>query len=94
MRSLSQHCKLTYPVGVGAPPAILDGIAYSSTWNGFIVALDYKACSVKWQINVTAAVVENFKPLTILQTSTTVPVSRTSPQIDAKNHILYFATQT
>lgn len=93
IQSLSQHCKITYPIGVSAPPAILDGIAYYSTWNGSVVALDFKSCSIKWQINVTS-LIESFRPLTIFQTTTTVPISRTSPQIDAQNSILYFATQT
>src|SRR4051812_24301893 len=63
IHSLRQRCKLSYPVGVSAPPAISDGIAYYSTWNASLVALDYKACTVKWQINVTSAVVDNFGAL-------------------------------
>ncbi|KAK1757054.1 quinon protein alcohol dehydrogenase-like superfamily [Echria macrotheca] len=93
IHSLSEHCKITYPVGVSAPPAILDGVAYYSTWNGSFVALDYKACSVKWQINVTGAVIDNFGALSAAQLATTVPIARTSPQIDEKNEIVYFGTQ-
>jgi len=93
IHSLSEHCKLTYPAGVSAPPAILNGFAYYSTWNGSVVAVDYKRCSVKWQINATA-IIAGFRPLTTLQTVMTPLVARTSPQIDEKNNVLYFGTQT
>ncbi|KAK0658017.1 quinon protein alcohol dehydrogenase-like superfamily [Cercophora newfieldiana] len=91
--SLAEHCKKTYPVGVSVPPTVVGGIAYYSTWSGAVVALDYKACTVKWQINVTA-IVENFRALTIYQSALTQAISRTSPQIDPVSNILYFGTQT
>lgn len=64
--SLREHCKLTYPVGVSALPAVLNGVAHYPTWNGSVVALDYKQCSVKWMINATS-IIETFRPFTSLQ---------------------------
>jgi hypothetical protein len=56
-----------------------------------LIALDYSACKIKWQINVTQIIVD-FKPLPAPPDLTFVAASRTSPQVDAANNILYFGT--
>jgi outer membrane protein assembly factor BamB len=88
---LQKHCQIEYPVGVSANPVTVNGTAYYPTWNGSFVALDYAACTVKWQISVTD-IITGFAPLTDVQKNTTLPVSRTSPQI--YGNVLYFGTQS
>jgi hypothetical protein len=89
--TLVKHCKITYPGGVSATPVVLKNIAYYPTINSSFVALDYVTCLVQWQINVTD-IVYKFGPLTAGQLNSTLPLSRTSPQIDG--NVLYFGTQT
>ncbi|KAK3934258.1 hypothetical protein QBC46DRAFT_85283 [Diplogelasinospora grovesii] len=90
--SLTLQCKIPYPVGENAPPSIVGNYAYYPTFNGSFVALNYKTCQVKWAINVTQ-IIADFAPITPLQAIANVAVSRTSPQIDAVNNVLYFGTQ-
>ncbi|KAH6632578.1 quinon protein alcohol dehydrogenase-like superfamily [Chaetomium tenue] len=90
--SLSLHCKIPDPVGQSAPPAIRGSYAYYPTYNGSFIALNYKTCKVKWNLNVTQ-VIADYAPITPLQLLVSVAVSRTSPQIDAANNILFFGTQ-
>jgi outer membrane protein assembly factor BamB len=92
-RSLTEHCRISYVNGTSATPTVLHGIAYYPTWDGSLVALDYQSCEVKWKINVSA-IIESFAPISTDQKVVTVPVSRTSPQVDVDNHVLYFGTQT
>lgn len=89
--SLTQHCKIDYPFGVSAAPTISGDVAYYPTWGGLLVALNYKTCQTKWQVNVTQLIAE-FAPITELQLAISSPVSRTSPQIDGD--ILFFGTLT
>lgn len=93
IKSLSVHCQLPVPGGVSANPTIVQGIAYFPTWNGSLFALDYSTCQVKWQINVTQIIVD-FKPLALPADFTFVPASRTSPQVDQTNNVIYFGTLT
>ena len=51
--SLGQACQKNYANGESTPPLVVDGVAYYPTWNGLLVALDYTACKVLWQTNVT-----------------------------------------
>ncbi|EAQ87370.1 hypothetical protein CHGG_03989 [Chaetomium globosum CBS 148.51] len=90
--SLSLHCKIPDPVGQSAPPAIRGSYAYYPTYNGSFIALNYKTCEIKWNLNVTQ-VIADYAPITPLQLLVSVAVSRTSPQIDAANKILFFGTQ-
>ncbi len=46
-----------------------------------------------WQINVTS-IIQNYAPISAVQGANTSPVSRTSPQIDKENGVLFFGTQT
>ncbi|KAK3315891.1 quinon protein alcohol dehydrogenase-like superfamily [Apodospora peruviana] len=85
------HCQIPFKGGVSAAATILDGIAYFPAWNGSLVALDYTFCKIKWQINVTK-LVNDFAPSTPIQDALIVPVSRTTPQIDPANKIIYFGT--
>lgn len=87
--SLKESCLLKYDIGVSAPPAISGDIAYFPTWNGRFVALDYKSCHVRWDINVSNIITE-FAPMTTLQTAYTQAVSRSTPQLDGS--VLYFTT--
>ncbi|OIW29298.1 Quino protein alcohol dehydrogenase-like protein [Coniochaeta ligniaria NRRL 30616] len=93
IKSLSVHCQIPVPGGVSANPTIVQGIAYFPTWNGSLFALDYSTCKVKWQINVTQIIVD-FKPLALPSDYTFVPASRTSPQLDLANNVIYFGTLT
>lgn len=93
IKSLSVHCQIPIPGGVSANPTIVQGIAYFPTWNGSLFALDYSSCKVKWAINVTQVIVD-FKPLAVPADYTFVPASRTSPQVDLANNVIYFGTLT
>ena len=88
----SVHCHLTKG-SVSATATIIGHMAYIPVWNGEIVALDYEACQVKWTINATAHILA-FAPRSAFQAGTgVVPGSRTTPQVDLVNRILYFGTQ-
>ncbi|KAH8902260.1 Quino protein alcohol dehydrogenase-like protein [Coniochaeta sp. PMI_546] len=93
IKSLSVHCQIPVPGGVSANPTIVQGLAYFPTWNGSLFALDYSTCKVKWEINVTQIIVD-FKPLALPADFTFVPASRTSPQVDLANNVIYFGTLT
>lgn len=87
--TLRESCRLQFPAGVSAPPAILGDIAYFPTWDGRFVAFDYKSCRVHWNISVSDIITE-FAPLTTLQVSYTRAASRSTPQFDGS--VLYFTT--
>lgn len=87
---LELHCKLDYPLGVSATPVVLNNIVYYPTSNGSFYALNLGTCEYEWQVNVTK-VCWDFQPLSLLQQNNSLPMSRTSPQIDGNT--LYFATQ-
>jgi outer membrane protein assembly factor BamB len=87
---LVQNCKLDYPVGVSATPVVLKNTVYFPSSNGTFSALNYATCDFVWQVNVTK-ICYDFQHLSALQENNTLPMSRTSPQIDGD--ILYFATQ-
>jgi outer membrane protein assembly factor BamB len=93
INSIKQYCKIQYETGVSAAPAMSGNIAYYPTWNGSFVAFDISTCKTVWSINVTA-IIWDFGPLTADQVAITAAVARTSPQIDFKNNIVYFATLT
>lgn len=90
---IEQNCRITYPIGVSAVPTIQGDFAYYPTWSGLFVALNYKTCIVKWQINVTD-IVYKYAPVTTYQNQFIAPVSRNSPQIDAAAGAIYFGTLT
>jgi glucose dehydrogenase len=99
LKNASVHCQIPHKGGVSATPILSNGIAYYPTWGGSFVALDHEKCQIKWEINVTSIII-NFAsptPLQQLLIHSTVAggllASRTSPQIDVKNSVLYFATQ-
>ncbi|KAH8879738.1 Quino protein alcohol dehydrogenase-like protein, partial [Thozetella sp. PMI_491] len=91
--SIVEHCRLDYDFGVSATPVTSGNTVYYPTWNGSFVALDFVACKVQWQINVTDIIVQ-FAPLSEFQAPHLLldPVSRTSPQIDG--NVLFFGTMT
>lgn len=90
IQDLTQQCHLVYPSGVSATPTVGENAVYYPTWNGLLVALDYKNCSVLWQINVTS-IINAYAPVTPLQNQATYLASRTSPQI--LGNVLLFGTQ-
>jgi outer membrane protein assembly factor BamB len=90
--SLALHCKIPDSAGQSAVPAIRGSLAYYPTHNGSFIALNYETCQIQWNLNVTQVIAE-FAPITTLQLSVGVPMSRTSPQIDTKNNVIFFGTQ-
>jgi outer membrane protein assembly factor BamB len=88
--SLTQHCRLVYPQGTSATPVVDGEIVYYPTYNGSFYALDYKTCTIKWQLNVTDVVV-GYAPLTPAQQLFTSPASRGSPQV--YGDVVVFGTQ-
>jgi len=91
IKSLAQHCRLGYKLGVSATPVVAGSIVYYPTWNGLFVALDYTTCRTEWEVNVTQ-IISQAGPITTLQAQITNPVSRSSPQIDGD--VLFFGTLT
>lgn len=87
---LVQNCKLDYPMGVSATPVVLNDTVYYPTANGSLYALHMGTCKYAWSVNVTK-IVYDFEPLSVLVANNSLPMSRTSPQIDGD--ILYFGTQ-
>ncbi|KAF8867399.1 Quino protein alcohol dehydrogenase-like protein [Acephala macrosclerotiorum] len=91
--SLALACQKKYNPGVSAAPLVVDGIAYFPTWNGLLVALDYRTCHTLWKTNITDVILE-YKPLSAEQKLLLAPVSRTTPVIG--NHggedVLYIGT--
>lgn len=94
VQQLTKHCQEDYDYGVSAPAALWSNIAYFPTWNGLFVAYDYTTCQTKWQTNITSILYDYASPnMYQSNTSTIQAVSRTSPQIDCKNGVLYLGTQ-
>ncbi|KAK3390293.1 quinon protein alcohol dehydrogenase-like superfamily [Podospora didyma] len=92
IRSLTLNCKIPDSAGQSSPPSFQGSFVYYPTWNGSFVALNYKTCQIKWSINVTQ-IIADFKPITFLQSIASVTTSRTTPQIDIDNNVLFFGTQ-
>ncbi|KAJ9149185.1 Quino protein alcohol dehydrogenase-like protein [Coniochaeta hoffmannii] len=99
LKNVSVHCQIPHPHGVSATPVLSRGIAYYPTWGGTFVALDYDKCQIKWEINVTSIIVNFAAPTPLQLQLINAPLSgglfssRTSPQIDTRTNVLYFATQ-
>lgn len=94
IQSLASHCQVFYDGGgVSATPVVNCNIVYYPTWSGLFVALDYVRCEMQWQMNITA-VIELFAPITTDQAAVISPVSRTSPQLDFANNVLFLGTLT
>src|ERR1700760_4424987 len=87
---LVENCKFDYPLGVSATPVVLNYTAYYPTANGSFYALNIATCEFEWTINV-AQVIYDFQVPSALVQNNSLPISRTSPQID--NGIIYFSTQ-
>jgi outer membrane protein assembly factor BamB len=92
IKNVVLHCQINSVYGVSATPSASGDLIYFPTWNGTFVALNYKTCDIQWQINVTT-IINNYKAITDFDLYNHQPVSRTSPQIDTDNGILYFGTQ-
>jgi outer membrane protein assembly factor BamB len=89
--SSTDHCNVSFPIGVSATPVILEHTVYFPTWEGSFVAMDYHSCQIIWKINVTS-IIQSYAPISAFQAQNTRPVSRTSPQIDG--NVVYFGTLT
>jgi hypothetical protein len=87
---LVKNCKLDYKVGVAATPVILNYTAYYPTANGSFYALNIATCQYDWSLNVTQLIYD-FKTPSAQTLNYSLPISRTSPQIDGNT--LYFGTQ-
>lgn len=92
VKEIIQHCQVNFTQGVSAAPAIDGTIAYFPAWDGSFTAYDYVRCEVVWKINVTALVYE-YAPPNVYAAAVVFPGSRTSPQIDTRECVLYFGTQ-
>ncbi|KAM7193225.1 Quinonprotein alcohol dehydrogenase-like superfamily [Rhypophila sp. PSN 637] len=93
VHTLTTTCQLTYQFGVSATPTIHGKMVYYPTWNGSFIALDYTTCKPVWTLNVTD-IIYTYEIPTAETRRATYQVSRTSPQIDLENKVLYFGTQT
>jgi outer membrane protein assembly factor BamB len=91
INSISSHCNISYLGGVSATPVVSGNTVYYPTWNGSFAALDYNACKLVWQINVTD-LISQYAPISPFQQQSLRPVSRSSPQIDG--NVVYFGTLT
>jgi hypothetical protein len=89
---LQEHCKLEYPLGVSAPPVVINSTIYYPTMNGSFYALNIGTCNYVWHVNVTE-ICEDEAPLSGFVLDNALPMSRTAPQIDLDRGILYFGTQ-
>ncbi|KAH8896722.1 Quino protein alcohol dehydrogenase-like protein [Thozetella sp. PMI_491] len=93
IQSLLSSCTIAYPIGVSATPVLAGNIAYYPTWNGSFAALDFVSCRLLWQVNVTG-LIESFAPITTFQMQQMKKVSRSSPQVDVDNNVIYMGTLT
>ncbi|KAK3938529.1 Quino protein alcohol dehydrogenase-like protein [Diplogelasinospora grovesii] len=97
IESLGVHCQVPFAGGVSATPTIVGGIAYFPAWNGSLVAYDYTACKIKWQIDVKQLTLDYGAPdalqAGLLGAGAMCACSRTSPQVDLSRKMLYFGTQ-
>jgi outer membrane protein assembly factor BamB len=92
VKGLSIHCQIQYPNGISATPTVGENnTVYYPTWNGLLVALDYETCQTRWTANVST-IVTTYGPPSVIA-AFPAPVSRTSPQVDEGNGIVYFGTQ-
>jgi outer membrane protein assembly factor BamB len=92
LKTLKTTCQIQYPQGISATPVVSsDNVVYYPTWNGSFVAANYKTCKTIWSANVSAIITEygSLAPAGSL----IAMASRTSPQIDEQNNIVYFGTQ-
>ncbi|CZR56630.1 uncharacterized protein PAC_06519 [Phialocephala subalpina] len=92
--SLTLSCKKKFSPGVSASPLVTEGIAYFPTWNGLLVALDYRSCHKLWETNITELILE-YKPLSADQKLLLAPVSRSTPVIgkNRDDEVLYVGTE-
>jgi outer membrane protein assembly factor BamB len=82
-------CQIKYNPGVSAPPLVYDGVAYYPTWNGSLVALDYRSCNVLWQTNITEIIVK-YKPVDMAQKGPLSLSSRGTPVMG--DNVLFIGT--
>ncbi|KAF2799759.1 Quino protein alcohol dehydrogenase-like protein [Melanomma pulvis-pyrius CBS 109.77] len=92
--SLVPVCQKAYDPGVSAAPLVEDGVAYYPTWNGLLVALDYKSCHTLWKTNIST-LIRDFKggskqQLAFILGSGAALASRTTPVVDGD--VLFIGT--
>ena len=87
--SLKQVCHKEYLIGVSATPLVINGIVYYPTWNGLLVALNYRQCKVLWQTNISS-IITAYKPIPADFASILAPASRTTPV--ANHNVLFLGT--
>jgi outer membrane protein assembly factor BamB len=83
-----------YDPGVSAAPLVENGIAYYPTWNGLLVALEYKSCHTLWKTNVSELIREfkggSKQQLAFILGSGAALASRTTPV--AEGDVLFIGT--
>jgi outer membrane protein assembly factor BamB len=88
IKGLTKACQIKYFAGVSATPTISGHLAYYTTWNGLLVALDYTTCKEKWSTNLTTIITAygSYDPAVL---AVVAPVSRSSPQVDQVDNVMY-----
>ena len=92
IQSIAVHCRITFPNGVSATPSIAGDVAYFPTYSGLFVAYDYQSCATRWQTNITSFL-NKYAAVDRFQAAVVFAGSRTSPQLDLQNNVIYIGTQ-
>ena len=87
--SMKESCSMDYHRGVSATPVVEGDMVYYPTWNGLMVAFNWKTCNTVWEYDVTQ-LINNFGQSKVQQ-KLLFQAARTSPAIDGDT--LYFGTQ-
>jgi hypothetical protein len=89
---LQPHCRVDYPSGILVTPTVIGYIAYYPTANGSFYAFNYATCQVVWQINVASYINVFAPPTAYAKLVGDRLMSKSAPQIDEENGIIYFGT--
>jgi glucose dehydrogenase len=88
--TLQPVCHKAYDPGVSAAPLVEGGVAYYPTWNGLLVALDYKKCKTLWEMNVTELILKEKGDSSAIIATGAALAARTTPVSDGD--VLYIGT--
>jgi outer membrane protein assembly factor BamB len=90
IETLQPVCQKAYDPGVSAAPLIEGGVAFYPTWNGLLVALDYKECKTLWELNVTELILKEKGDSSAIVATGAALAARTTPVSDGD--VLYIGT--
>ncbi|CAO2651850.1 Nn.00g001330.m01.CDS01 [Neocucurbitaria sp. VM-36] len=88
--TLQPFCQKAYDPGVSAAPLLEGGIAYYPTWNGLLVALDYRKCETRWELNVTELILKEKGDSSVIVATGAALAARTTPVSDGE--VLFIGT--